>query len=406
MARTLLSFILTCFMIGCLAQGSRTRLEFRVLLLPDSSFAAFANVYLKNNRGIGTIANEQGEFSFSYADSLSSDTLTISYLGHKPYYFPLSERASPLVIYLDPEIVTLKEIVVTANGDLAGSIIQKSVDNVRRNYPTRIHFLEAFYRQLDTKDSAYVYLLEAALTIQDYTYRKPPRRARIKVEQLRKSDDQGENSAIAVRAGKWLAEKFDVAVNEFYRVFDLRYLRRDYLLGDWDFSIGEYFVEEGDTVVQIFFDTPAKYRGNIRKNGIIHVNLSDYAIISFEQFGIVNGVVNPQSLIRFQKVGDKYYPKFISQSKPRFTSFGVWQYSNASLVITNIIENNNRAYKIKKAFASRRDDLIQERDYPYNQLFWENYNILKLTPLSVRAKRDLERLKSIEDQFKQNAKDH
>lgn len=403
--RIFLSIIfLIFFSIGSPAQGNQAKLEFQVLLLPDSSFAAFANVYLKNNRGIGTITNEQGEFSFSYPDSLSSDTLTISYLGYKPHYISLRQRKQPSVIYLKEEIVTLKEISVTANKDLAGGIIQNAVNNFSKNYPTRIHFLEAFYRQLDTKDSAYVYLLEAALTIQDYTYKKPPQKARIKVEQLRKSDDQGENSAIAIRTGKWLAEKFDVAINEFYRVFDLRYLRPDYLLGDWDFTIGEYFIEEGDTVVQIFFDTPAKYRGNIRKNGIINVNLSNYAITSFEQFGVVNGVINPHSIIRFQQVGDKYYPKFISQSKPRFSSFGVWQYSNASMLITNIIEDNNKAYKVKKAFAAKREDLIQEKNYPYNQLFWENYNIIKLTPLSIRAKRDLERLKNIEDQFKQNAK--
>jgi hypothetical protein len=43
---------------------------------------------------------------------------------------------------------------------------------------------------------------------------------------------------------------------------------------------------------------------------------------------------------------------------------------------------------------------LQYQDQPYNKVFWDNYNVIKETPLDVQIKEDLEKAISLDKQFK------
>ena len=45
---------------------------------------------------------------------------------------------------------------------------------------------------------------------------------------------------------------------------------------------------------------------------------------------------------------------------------------------------------------------LQYQDYPYNKAFWENYNVIKETPIDREIHMDLERHSSLEKQFEDN----
>jgi hypothetical protein len=42
---------------------------------------------------------------------------------------------------------------------------------------------------------------------------------------------------------------------------------------------------------------------------------------------------------------------------------------------------------------------LQYQDYPYNKLFWDNYNVIKETPLDLQVLEDLEKVAPLEKQF-------
>ena len=43
---------------------------------------------------------------------------------------------------------------------------------------------------------------------------------------------------------------------------------------------------------------------------------------------------------------------------------------------------------------------LQYQDQPYNKKFWDNYNVIKETPLDIKIKEDLEKAISLDKQFK------
>jgi len=45
---------------------------------------------------------------------------------------------------------------------------------------------------------------------------------------------------------------------------------------------------------------------------------------------------------------------------------------------------------------------LQYQDMPYNKLFWENYNVIKETPLDKKIIQDLERELPLDKQFEDN----
>ena len=45
---------------------------------------------------------------------------------------------------------------------------------------------------------------------------------------------------------------------------------------------------------------------------------------------------------------------------------------------------------------------LQFQDLPYNKKFWDNYNVIKETPLDIKIKEDLEKQLSLDKQFQDN----
>ena len=87
----------------------------KVVLDGEPAFAA--NVYLLNNRGIGTLTGEEGLFNLSVPDSLMNDTLVVHFLGYKDSLTPLNEIKDFYTICMQPDQqgVLLREVVVRAD---------------------------------------------------------------------------------------------------------------------------------------------------------------------------------------------------------------------------------------------------------------------------------------------------
>lgn len=73
----------------------------------------FANVGILN-KGLGTVSNEQGEFTLTVPDSLLKQTLRVSMIGYQAKIFKISEVLKLATIELKPLAVNLNEVSVSA----------------------------------------------------------------------------------------------------------------------------------------------------------------------------------------------------------------------------------------------------------------------------------------------------
>ncbi|MCE3228326.1 MAG: outer membrane protein with a CnaB-type/M14 peptidase domain [Bacteroidetes bacterium] len=72
----------------------------------------FANIGIIG-KGVGTVTNEKGEYSFVVPDSLAKEKVRVSLIGYKPKTFTVPQAASLSKIILQQEAVNLAEVAVT-----------------------------------------------------------------------------------------------------------------------------------------------------------------------------------------------------------------------------------------------------------------------------------------------------
>ncbi|WP_296622331.1 carboxypeptidase-like regulatory domain-containing protein [Marivirga sp.] len=104
-------------------------LEGRVLSKTDSTPIFNAHIFLKNTR-LGTSTNEQGYFQFNYSDKYKEKSLLISCIGYSPEIIKETEKDK--VIFLEEDVLALKEIVVTAIDPV--KILETALESFKMNY--------------------------------------------------------------------------------------------------------------------------------------------------------------------------------------------------------------------------------------------------------------------------------
>jgi hypothetical protein len=123
----------------------------------------------------------------------------------------------------------------------------------------------------------------------------------------------------------------------------------------------------------------------------------------------------------FQKIGEKYYLKyrhfidmgdgtpftFLNPDAPDDQkTIKEVQWSDVFLLVTNVITERRDFDKIKYREVMARDENSYRKKYPYDQVFWKNYNILNEKPLRSKYMSDLEAEKKLEQQFVENSSNH
>ncbi|MCG6190165.1 hypothetical protein [Maribellus maritimus] len=75
------------------------------------------------------------------------------------------------------------------NGSEAADIVIGAVKNIKRNYARTTTQMEAFYRNINYRDTLASQLTEAALLIDDKGVTKQPETTRIQIQEIRKSSN-------------------------------------------------------------------------------------------------------------------------------------------------------------------------------------------------------------------------
>lgn len=366
----------------------------------------FASIGVEG-KSIGTISNTIGEFDFHIPVEEIDNLLKINMLGYENFEMRISDilDRNISVFYLKKNTQVLDEVTITdsLNG---GDILSTALNRIDKNHPMEPFMMDGFYRDLKSVGGSYVALLEAAVKIYDRDYKEPRNkyklRERVALIEVRKSLG------------------YD---HRFTSFFDQTNLLEDLLLHNniryRQFSEEESFFNslkrtdsdfyDGRRVFVLTLDSKAQMK--------LYIDALTYAFIRMEyKIGKSDNIIDRKKnlesrrnsltkIIEFKEFAGKMYLSHIDLisdigwSDSKTGDFKFSAVLHQQLLINKIYPNTRE--KIGTTEKMKRFGLqYQHKDY--NKVFWDNYNLIKETPLDKRIVEDLEKETPLEKQFQDN----
>ena len=454
--------LLQCLVVGVQAQ-SYLRLNGVVLSTKNATPIAYAHVGIPA-QGMGVVSNEVGTFTLNYPAAYAKDSLKVSCLGFKTYTVALAKLRleDTLFIRLKPEVLELAEAIVKPHSDSGRAILREALKRLKKNYPTKMHQFNAFYREKvqSRDDYGYTRLMEGMIDIQDWGIDSDPQRIRIRVNEYRKSNNLAKQT-LGQRAWYLMFDKdnplYDILAQDPVRIHThnertttkvpgYKWTRnsRSYWLGemlkspDASVRLVDLTSYDGEQVYHLKFKYPS-YRGDIYINsedyGIHHIdyylgssfseslaylkldtnNLSEKKKIMVKDMKTSTenmqheGKYIGKLKVDYQKTGEKYYLSYIEwMTMGDFRKSKIHEgkttgsYNFCSLMVNEVQTDKKEMAKVKPRQTLNRKEDTDDVRKQYNERFWRNYNVLLATPLENKVIRDLTFEESLEQQFKKN----
>jgi hypothetical protein len=403
-----MKYFFPCLVLFCWLDVSAQQLTIsgRAVDKETNEPLTFATVGIRN-KSISTITNLAGEFDFHIPADFRNDFLVINMLGYKTYEAPVWSLLDmqPLTIVMEKSVFVLDEVVITDS--LRGSdILEIAVSRIEENYPMKPFMMEGFYRDLKKVAGTYITLLEAAVKIYDEDYREPRNksklRERVALKEVRRSIGYS---------------------SQFTTYFDQDNLLEILLLNNSvryrKFRGDENFMGGFQRMPDSYYDQHEVYVLSQVKPTFqftVYIEKSSYAIIHLEwvdtepvdlqrKRGLRSKLVSSRKVNDFRRVGDKFYLNYISlDSKVNWYDIKTREFRfetevNQSLMINQVFPGTTERISAREKMKTYG---LQYQDPPYNKEFWDNYNIIKESPLDRKIIEDLERRGPLEKQFINN----
>ncbi len=164
---------------------------------------------------VGTITNEEGEFTIKVRQSLQARQVEVSHIGYLNDVIPLTgKNLSDYTVWLEPNTNTLAEVIIRANDPRV--IVQEALRKVDVNYLTTGSMLTGFYRETAQKGRRYINISEAIIDIYKTSYKgRSVDRDRVQIYKGRKLLSQKASDTLAIKllGGPNLSVYVDVVKN-------------------------------------------------------------------------------------------------------------------------------------------------------------------------------------------------
>jgi len=376
----------------------------KVLDKEDNEALIFASIGVKG-KPIGTVSNSLGEFDFHIPPECKDELLVISMLGYENLQTPISNLIGrdTVIFRLNKAVQVLDEVVIQDSLD-GGDIARIAISRIEQNYPMSPFQLDGFYRDLKKIGGTYFSLLEAAVQIYDEGYEAPKNKSRLRervgLMEVRKS--LGYNS-------------------RFTKYFDQNNLLEDLLLHNniryRQFPEDESFYNLFKRAQTSYFNGRRVFVVSQRQSNFylkLYVDVRNYAIIRLEyeryydnaiirkKRDNVSKYIYDKKIIDYKQYKGKMYVNYMNlESKinwydEKTDSLKFETELHQELLINKVYTDPKE--RIASTKKMRRYGL-QYQDEQYNKTFWDNYNVIKETPLDKKIVADLEQLGALDEQF-------
>lgn len=164
---------------------------------------------------VGTITNEEGEFSIKVRNSLQAAQVEVSHIGYFNDLIKVEgKNLSGYTVWLEPNTNSLAEVIVRADDPRA--IVKEALSKVGDNYVATGNMLTGFYRETAQKGKRYINISEAIIDIYKTPYaNRNVDRDRVQIYKGRKLLSQKASDTLAIKllGGPNLSVYLDVVKN-------------------------------------------------------------------------------------------------------------------------------------------------------------------------------------------------
>lgn len=364
----------------------------------------FASVGVRG-KSAGTVTNLQGEFDFHFPEEYRNEILTVNMLGYKTFEAPIWTILDGgfQTIQMEKSPTVLEEVMVSdsLNG---GDILRIAFSRIETNFPMQPFLMDAFYRDVKKVGGTYISLLESAVQIYDENYLEPRNkrklREHVRLKEVRKSLGY-ESKFTPYFDQNNLLEDLLLHNTIRYRQIDLREEFYRSMNRDQD----SYYNDHPIYVVSYSSDFNLKFFIDKMDYSIVHMEyetgFSDD--IAGKRKGLVSRFMRLKKTIDFRRYNGKMYLNYMT-----ITSLINWYDAKTNelkfetelfqqVLVNEIYPNTSERIGSTEKMKNYG---LQYQDQPYNRKFWDNYNVIKETPLDIQIKEDLEKAISLDKQFK------
>ena len=390
------------FVLFAQAKAQMLTLSGRVTDKETKEPLSYASVGLLDHP-YGTVANSMGEFDFHIPPDLIGETMVISMVGYLNYTGEVSILLKDDIneILLERSNTILNALVV-ADSLSGGDILQIALRRMDSNYPDAPYLVDGFYRDIKKVADRYVSLLEAAIKIYDDDFREPRNksklRERVQLLEVRRSLGYSHRFTSYFDQDNLLEEVL-LHNNIRYRQFPEEQLFYDLLTREQNSTY------DGHEVYVVSHTQEYLLRLYIDKKtfGILRMEYENNIVQPItKKRGLVSKFVGLKKTIDYKYYQGKLYLNYlevlskINWHDMQTDSLRFETELSQYLMVNRIYPDPDERIPVTRKM--RRYGL-QYQDLPYNKAFWENYNVLKQSPLDARIISDLELEQSLEEQF-------
>lgn len=364
------------------------------------------------NGNIGTVTNEDGEFSLKITSSVEDGGLVVSHIGYQNVYLPVSSlkgEGKRLTIWMTPYALTLKDVNVF--GGNPRELVEKAVRLIPKNYSPTDNLFSAFYRETIQKGRRYIGVSEAVMDVYKSDYRtRDIYQDRVQLLKGRRLASQKKKDTLAVKiaGGPNLPVFLDIAKNAG------GLLDAD-MLPCYHFEMG-IPVSINDRMQYVVHFRPVVKLEYALHQGALYIDQETLAFTRAEfEMDLSDPEKATRSILRKKPVGLRFKPQRVSylvsyryregipyldyiRNDIRFKCdwkkrlFSSSFTTTSEMVMVDRTDRPQERIKSKDAFKQREIfyDVVEEY---WNEDFWKDYNIIEPTESLESAVKKLKKRK-------------
>ncbi len=350
----------------------------------------FASVSLFK-KPIGTITNQDGEYTLKINPANRLDTIAFSCVGYAGKLIKPADLNNNALVELESISIKIKEVRVKAISP--DEILKKIIENLPLNYPDESIMMTSFYRETVRQDDEYINVSEAVMEILKASYMKEGRDDKVRIIKGRKSPDVSRFRWInfKLQGGPYTITFLDV-VKTLETFLNPEY--REY----YKYDIREVIWYKTHPAFVLQFK-PLRNIGFPCFNGEMIVDRETYAIMNVKfSFGRPALSLAGKSMIRKKPRGVNVRPVAVEYMVDYALFSEKWYLSRASsliefkirsredrinsvytslseMLVTDFKKTSLRRFPKEEEFTYR--DIFSDAIVNYDEEFWENYNTIK-----------------------------
>jgi len=350
----------------------------------------YASISIQN-KPIGTISNNDGDFLLKIHPDFIRDTIVISCMGYNQLFMPAFEILDEDVIVMSPASIRIREVKVVAT--TPEKLLQNIRENIENNYSNNTELMTGFYRETVRQNDEYINVAEAVIEILKASYTNTSRNDLVRIIKGRRSPDVKPFQWLnfKLQGGPFTITQLDIVktvetfIDPEYQKMYIYHILKQIWYNDNPVYVLEFkptpqFSEQGfvgemyvhrETFAILHIDF------HYNKNGLKY---AENTMIKRKPKGVKAKLTYTDYQVNYQQFKGKWYLSNLKAAvnfkiKSNRENINSEYHSISDLLVTDIQNTDIKKFDRDESFTQR--DIFVEMINNYDSKFWENYNIIK-----------------------------